>query len=577
MFVERSQLESINAVDTNSRNIGCNEKLEIKCFYCDNHKPMKWSKAINNYNSKKITYTCPQCTAKKSKDTRSYKTKELLQQLCAIDTSPRNIPSDETIELKCHNCTNTGTKLMTDAQSSFKKHGHGFRCKECFGLAIEKRMESSAWLENIRKAAQTPEHKARAVINGKKRLFIKKTKDISDYWDFGDINVQMIAGTDLIRGRCVACKNLEYKPLKKFIEASSHGQHGCMKCWFNHTQTEEYSKTMGLRSAIAGSISRIEQGLSLSKYWHSQDEETKEIRVKKLKEALREWYKKNPDRTKSSKGELEVLDFVANTLGISACKNNDEKLEIDVFIESSKIGLEYNGLYWHSELQKENNYHIDKTNFFKDKGIRIIHVFADKWNNRKSQVKSYIKSALGLNQNKIYARKCEISEIDKYEANQLFEKYHIQGPPNRQEFSIGLRFNNELIACASFGKHHRGEDKWVLNRLVTKEDYSVIGGLSRISKYASGIIKEDIYTWADLSISEGSGYLKAGWIEDGTLPPDYFYTDGEKVISKQSRTKSKMNTPEDMTEHEHALLDGWYRVWDCGKIRFVYKFEKNNK
>jgi len=58
------------------------------------------------------------------------------------------------------------------------------------------------------------------------------------------------------------------------------------------------------------------------------------------------------------------------------------------------------------------------------------------------------------------------------------------------------------------------------------------------------------------------------------LPPDYFYIDTNrqcKVISKQSRQKKKVNTPEGMTEYEHSLLDGLSRVWDCGKIRFIYR------
>jgi hypothetical protein len=32
-----------------------------------------------------------------------------------------------------------------------------------------------------------------------------------------------------------------------------------------------------------------------------------------------------------------------------------------------KIGFELNGLYWHSDLYKEKNYHIDKLNHFKKK------------------------------------------------------------------------------------------------------------------------------------------------------------------------------------------------------------------
>ena len=94
------------------------------------------------------------------------------------------------------------------------------------------------------------------------------------------------------------------------------------------------------------------------------------------------------------------------------------------------------------------------------------------------------------------------------------------------------------------------------------------------SKYASNYFKQDIISWCDLRWSEGNGYLKAGWEEDGILKPDYIYTNFKKVFSKQSRKKSNVNTPEGMTEHEHALHDGLYRIYDCGKIRFIYRYKK---
>ena len=70
--------------------------------------------------------------------------------------------------------------------------------------------------------------------------------------------------------------------------------------------------------------------------------------------------------------------------------------------------------------------------------------------------------------------------------------------------------------------------------------------------------------------SAGGGYERAGWVTEETLKPDYFYTDLIEVISKQSRRKSAVNTPEGLTERDHALLDGLFRVYDCGKIRYRF-------
>ncbi len=82
-----------------------------------------------------------------------------------------------------------------------------------------------------------------------------------------------------------------------------------------------------------------------------------------------------------------------------------------------------------------------------------------------------------------------------------------------------------------------------------------------------------IISWCDRRWSQGTGYLRSGWKIDGTIKPDYFYWNIRKktAISKQSRKKGAVNTPGGMTEHEHAKQDGLARIYDCGKIRFIFE------
>jgi hypothetical protein len=113
----------------------------------------------------------------------------------------------------------------------------------------------------------------------------------------------------------------------------------------------------------------------------------------------------------------------------------------------------------------------------------------------------------------------------------------------------------------------------VLTRFTTKNNYTIQGILSKISKLASKELNSDIISWADYRLSNGNGYEKAGWIKEKLLPPDYFYFKGLRIVSKQSRQKKIVSTPEGMTEREHAKLDGLIRIYDCGKIRYKYKKE----
>ena len=48
--------------------------------------------------------------------------------------------------------------------------------------------------------------------------------------------------------------------------------------------------------------------------------------------------------------------------------------EIDILLPDLNIGFEFNGLYWHSELYRDKNYHLAKSKLCENKGIQLIHI-----------------------------------------------------------------------------------------------------------------------------------------------------------------------------------------------------------
>lgn len=305
------------------------------------------------------------------------------------------------------------------------------------------------------------------------------------------------------------------------------------------------------------------------------------------RERLKEWCIENPGKLFTTKPEQSILDWVQQYYP-SAQKYRDGTYEIDIFIPEINVGIEYNGLYHHQESVLESrygegigrNYHINKTKYFKEKGIRIIHIFGHEWKDRKEQVQSFLQSAIGKNTRKIGARQCKVVWTNKKkeikEAYKFLEKYHIQGAVYGTKYAAMVWYEDELVSVATFGRHHRNKDyrDWVLTRFCAKKGVTIQGLLSKVTKLASREIKEDMISWADYRISIGNGYEKAGWEFDELLRPDYFYHKNRKVVSKQSRQKKKIGTPEGMTEKEHAQLEGWERVYDCGKIRYIYKYKE---
>ena len=66
------------------------------------------------------------------------------------------------------------------------------------------------------------------------------------------------------------------------------------------------------------------------------------------------------------------------------CRNIIAPLEIDIFIPSKNIAIEYDGLYWHSSNKFsgrtiEKKYHLNKTEQCLKKGIKLIHIFENEW------------------------------------------------------------------------------------------------------------------------------------------------------------------------------------------------------
>lgn len=266
-----------------------------------------------------------------------------------------------------------------------------------------------------------------------------------------------------------------------------------------------------------------------------------------------------------SKGELSLQEYI-NDIGLQTKHTSVGGKEVDILIEDLSIGIEFNGVYWHSEeVMKDTQAHLKKKNIFKQNGVDLIQIWEHLWLNRNLQVKNYLHSRLGKNSKRVGARKCEIGLIDNETAREFVNEYHIQ-KMSIFEFAIGATYDGELIAVAVFGKHHRGSGENVLSRLCSKFDWTCSGFLGKAVKTAYEILKEPIFTWVDRCLSEGESYIKAGFKQDEIQKPDYFYASVRKgVVSKQCFRKV-----DDRTESERAKDEGLNKIWDCGKIRFVY-------
>jgi len=285
-----------------------------------------------------------------------------------------------------------------------------------------------------------------------------------------------------------------------------------------------------------------------------------------------------------SGAQIKIKEFIENY--ISNVFLSDRKTingELDIYLPELKLAFEFNGLWWHNELYKDKNYHLNKTEECEKLGIQLIHIWEDDWIYKQDIVKSIIINKLNKTPNKIFARKTIIKEInDNKLIREFLDKNHIQGFVG-SKVKLGLFFENELVSLMTFGnrrvamgKKTTNIDEYELLRFCNKLNTNVIGGASKLFKYFINNYKpKEITTYADRSISQGKLYETLGFISQGKTEPNYYYINNKirqhrfnfrkDVLVKQGYDANK-------TEHDIMLERKIFRIYDSGNLKYSFLF-----
>ena len=246
----------------------------------------------------------------------------------------------------------------------------------------------------------------------------------------------------------------------------------------------------------------------------------------------------------------------------------------DIVSEDKKLIIEYDGIYWHSELYKDSKYHLEKKLLAEDKGYRLVHVFSDEWKYRQDVVKSRIAYLLGKNQcRKVYARECFVGEVDSAMANDFLEHNHIQGAVNAK-WRYGLFENGNLVSLMTFGSS-RFDNTTEMLRFCSDSSLVVVGAAGKLfAHFVESHPEVDTLTsYADARWSTSHAfYEKLGFTLESMSSPGYFIVDGDIRRNRMQFQKHKIAGPGDegKTEHEITLERGLYRIYDCGQYRYVW-------
>ena len=286
--------------------------------------------------------------------------------------------------------------------------------------------------------------------------------------------------------------------------------------------------------------------------------------------------------------ESELYDFISNLIPGSKVVRHDrtvlKPMELDIYIPSKRIAIEFDGLYWHShEALGDANYHVKKTDRCNELGIRLIHVFENEWVTKRELVESRIRDVLGVRENTVFARKCEIREIGSALANQFVESYHMQGAANGS-VRFGLFHGNELLSVMTFSKPRFTKNaEWELLRYCVKPGYHIPGGASKLLKhFERKYSPRSLVSYADRRWSNGGLYESLGFSLKGKSRPNYWYHKPSREFLLESRVKyQKHRLPsllekfdETLSERENMRNNGFFSIYDCGNLVFRKEYGK---
>ena len=322
---------------------------------------------------------------------------------------------------------------------------------------------------------------------------------------------------------------------------------------------EKYDREFSNQRHMSKEVIEMKNDPILMRYWYdelkmpvSEIAETLNIGVSQLCIHFRKNLGISLHRHRVSKAEFEIAEFI-RSLNIEVESTNKTLVkpkEIDLYIPSNNLAIELNGIAWHCESRgKDKDYHLNKTDICKSKGVRLLHITDIEWRDEKEKVKSIIRAALGKQENILDAGDCKIIEISQDESNNFFEKNKF-GKFKIGKINIGIKHNDILVAVLSITKNK-------ITGICEKINYHILGGFEKL---INEIKISELKITLDRRFDNEQDFISLGFVLDKIHSPQYMVTKTHKNLMKPSASWKKLKEM------------GYDRMFDCGY--FVMKWRK---
>ena len=288
--------------------------------------------------------------------------------------------------------------------------------------------------------------------------------------------------------------------------------------------------------------------------------------------------------------ENELVFWLKEDLGITNVETSNRTilngLEIDIYLPDYKLGIEFNGEFWHCDQNPKysdhggrSTKHQEKSLLAEEKGIFLFHIFEHEWSdkftsknpkfrNARENIKNRIKALIGQETIRYDARKCQIREITEETKKDFLESYHIQGSDLKSAYAIGLFLGDEMVECMSFRHSKYKKYTWELSRFCTKHGVSVRGGASKLFSYFlknKAQTGDTIVSYNDITKTKGTLYKTLGFQCVSIGSPNYWWVNLDNYDIRSRYQEQAAGEVQRM----HDL--GYSRICDAGTRTWVYK------
>lgn len=308
--------------------------------------------------------------------------------------------------------------------------------------------------------------------------------------------------------------------------------------------------------------------------------------------------------------QMRLTEMVQALVPGSTVLSNDHTVlpsgkELDIVVPDHHLAIEFNDIFSHSEeavvtvhrRPRPHSYHAAKTREAREQGYQLVHVWEDDWLHRRELVLRALAHRLHavdrlpdvlpdinpLACQRLYARNLTARRVHGGITRRFWQDNHLQGPVHCT-LNVGLYDQDGVLrALLGVGRKNHGSRVSLPDRTWDIQRYAtlgvIVGGFTKLLAHAETLVPVDTWTsWNDNDISDGGMYQAAGFVVDKRQAPSYSYV-GRKTkwerVHRSTYTKQRFINDPDLTyqsgqtEHEAALANKLYRIYDAGKTRWI--------